>query len=315
MLFAKYLTADENKGIENITYNHLNLPTEIQFSNGSKIAYLYNAAGQKVQKDVNNTSYSIITDYLDGFQYVNQALNFFPHAEGYVNVEGTNEDGYKFFYVYNYTDHLGNIRVSYGFDPDTQTLKTLEENHYYPFGLKHTNYNTYKRKFTQDEPPLDTPPSTLGTDFKIKQIPGGETLAYKYRYNGQEYQDELGLNMYDYGARNYDPALGRWMNIDPLAEKDRRWTPYKYCYNNPLRFIDPDGMGEFEPTKTGDLIIEEGDTEEKLLKEYGVKVNWAKADKGFNFSPGQKINLDNNVTRAIDRSTGGTVEEINSGQA
>src|SRR5690606_16133113 len=68
--------------------------------------------------------------------------------------------------------------------------------------------------------------------------------VYKYKYNGKELQDELGLNVYDFGARNYMPDLGRWANIDPLAEQSRRWTPYNYAYNNPIYWSDPTGLME-----------------------------------------------------------------------
>jgi RHS repeat-associated protein len=125
---------------------------------------------------------------------------------------------------------LGNIRVSYTLNPADGQLKILEENHYYPFGLKHSNYNVDKANFDKDE---------TGFFVILKSV---ERIEFQYKYNGKEYQDELSLNLYDYCARNYDPALGRWMNVDPLADERHDISPYNYVQNNPLSRIDPTGM-------------------------------------------------------------------------
>ena len=216
-----------DKGILNIDYNFLNLPKEIKLNQSYIIrnpatgedeernvrtAYTYRADGTKLRKkhtvyyNKGGTERTSITDYLDGFQYtINylgaMSLDFVPTSEGYYNFKNNK-------YIYHYTDHLGNIRLSY-FN-GSGGAEVLEENNYYPFGLKHEGYNAL----------------------------AGNT-NYNYQYNGKELQNETG--MYDYGARFYMPDLGRWGVIDPLAEIARRFTPYHYGNNNPIRFIDPDG--------------------------------------------------------------------------
>lgn len=210
------MNSDKNKKIATIVYNHLNLPVKIIFGTAETIEYIYTATGQKVKKIVIQGGAITTTDYLGGFQYKNSMLQFFPHAEGYVK----NTNG-MYSYVYNYTDHLGNVRLSYS-DADkngtiANTTEIVEETHYYPFGLKHVGYLTL--------PITDN----------------------KYKYNGKELQDELGLNMYDYVWRNYMPDIGRWTQMDPLAEKGRRWSPYTYAMDNPVYFIDPYGMWPENP--------------------------------------------------------------------
>ncbi|WP_370576663.1 RHS repeat-associated core domain-containing protein [Myroides sp. WP-1] len=136
----------------------------------------------------------------------------------------------------------------------------MEETNYYPFGLAHSGYNEKN--------------NTIGKN-------------YKYRYNTKEYQDELGLNLYDYGARNYDAAIGRWMNVDPLAEKMPNWNPYASTFNNPIRFTDPTGMiGE-------DWVKHESHGQSFITYDSGVKsVNEAQT-KGYK-----------NVTNVFKEGTG-----------
>ncbi|MFY7665416.1 RHS repeat domain-containing protein [Flavobacterium sp.] len=220
------MTSDANKRIEDIDYNHLNLPTVINFQNNSgRIRYTYDALGVKLRKEVDDINGTTTTDYLDGFQYKNEVLSFFPTSEGYVEFK----EPARFFYVYNYTDHLGNVRMSYT-DNGVAVPKILEENHYYPFGLKHENYASERFEFIKEP---------HGTLYVIQPT---ERREWQYKYNGKEWQDELGLMVYDYGARLYDPAIGKFWQVDPVVETSRRFSPYSYALDNPVYFIDRDGM-------------------------------------------------------------------------
>jgi hypothetical protein len=145
------MTADANKGITEINYNHLNLPTEIIYSSTKKISYLYDASGSKLQKVVTSGASVVSTDYLDGYQYRNGILQFFGTSEGYVTDirtkidPTTQKDNYN--YVYNYLDHLGNVRMSYSYNETQNVLKIIEENGYYPYGMKHEAYNTVLNRY------------------------------------------------------------------------------------------------------------------------------------------------------------------------
>ncbi|WP_243721238.1 DUF6443 domain-containing protein, partial [Aquimarina spinulae] len=220
------MTIDQNKGITSIIYNHLNLPKTVTVNNAShngNITYIYDATGVKLKKITTEGS-SLTTEYAGNYVYKNGDLEFFNHPEGIVEHEA---DGYK--YVYQFKDHLGNIRLSYK-DADKNGAITqseiVQEKNYYPFGMTHSGYNTTLRG-----------------------------RNHNYGFGNKEEQDELSLAWLDFGARNYDASLGRWMNIDPLAEEFYTYSPYNAMMNDPIGYIDPDGRSaEWVPGTDGKAI-------------------------------------------------------------
>ena len=116
-------------------------------------------------------------------------------------------------YEYNLTDHLGNVRVV--FKKGSNGLASIvQEKSYYSFGMEISQFST-------------------------------GTGTSKNWYNGKEIQDDFGLYWYDYGARFYDPALGRFHTVDAYAEKYLNLSPYQYAMNNPIKYIDINGDSTF----------------------------------------------------------------------
>lgn len=148
------------------------------------------------------------TDYLDGFQYVNGELEFVPTTEGYYDFK-------KNRYVYQYKDQVNNIRLSYYRGINGEPTIDQETN-YYPFGLEHKGYNRI----------VSTQPN------------------YKYGFQKQERQDETGWLSFKW--RNYDPALARFFNIDPLSEKYNYQSHYNFSENRVVDGIELEGL-EFVP--------------------------------------------------------------------
>ena len=190
------LTKDLNKGITDIQYNVLNLPSTVSFSDGSTITYTYGADGTKLRTVHKIGSTTTTTDYCGNVIYENGTQKLLLTEEGYINLTGTQQ------YHYYLKDHQGNNRVVIN-----QSGTVEETNHYYPFG------------------------GVFGTT--------GNTQPYKY--NGKEFDTKKGLNWYDYGARHYDAALGRFTTNDRFAEKYYSMSPYQYVANNPVNNIDVNG--------------------------------------------------------------------------
>ena len=212
---------DLNKKITSIQYNHLNLPVKVEIPEvkGEErgISYIYTATGSKIEKIIKQGGRkpNIISQYAGNYIYKNGTLQFMNHPEGYIEPDGSG--GYD--YIYQYKDHLGNIRLSYADDNNdgviTAATEIREEKNYYPFGLQHKGYNN----------------TIVGRN-------------HEYGFQEQEEQNELGLNWIQFKWRNHDPAIGRFMTIDPLTEEYMDWGPYVFSGN---RVIDARELEGLEP--------------------------------------------------------------------
>lgn len=195
------MTNDYRKGLK-FQYNFVNLVRRVQDDGGSTLAeYTYSVDGRKRQAVGGDGK---------GFRYRGDlvytveggSLSLESAAFGEGRIAKTSGSYSPLYFV---TDHLGSVRVV-----EDQSGTVCESNDYYPSGSRWKD-----------------PTSKVSTN--------------RYRFSGKEEQTLGDLGYLDFGARMYDPALGRWFTQDPLAEKYYSVSPYAYCNNNPIKLIDPDG--------------------------------------------------------------------------
>jgi RHS repeat-associated protein len=193
---------DPTKGTGGVTIAYNLLNLPQSVTGGKTITYTYDAGGSKLKRVSPNTGY---TDYIGGIQYDGTTS-----SNGTLSFIQTDEgkavpNGTGYDYEYYLGDNLGNTRVTFG--TKTGAAVMIQQDDYYPFGFEISRYVLSPKN--------------------------------EYLYNRKELQEEL--VMYDYGARFYDPVIGRWTSVDPHAEKYLQWSPFAYGIDNPIGNLDFDG--------------------------------------------------------------------------
>ncbi len=191
-----------------IAYNPLDLPQQIRRLGGRSLKNTYTADGRKLIVDAQYTKggYEAYRSYSGNLVFdMNDNLDYIVIPEGRILY---NADDSTFTFEYHLRDHLGNVRVA--FVPEKGVV---QENAYYPFGGEIDDFSYSSNGWVEN----------------------------KLRYNSKELLGEYDLGWYDYGSRYYNPMLGMFMSVDPQAYRGYSWSPYAYCLNNPMFYVDPDG--------------------------------------------------------------------------
>ena len=262
------MTADLDRDIVAIRYNLLNQPDTVQFRNGSAIVNYYTADGKRTGSKYLTPQTTVVIPAGQTFGSTSGTAAMSSHVttrRGSLEYAGAdfesdtlirihNGDGYldcsEQDFRYFVRDYQGNIRTVYG--SAVAKLIPVEP----PFSL------TNRGAIGGDKPPIrPTPIEHTVTYQRMQYYPFG--LPYEahyqpeeqpYKYGGKEFIELHGYDSYDFDARMYYPALCRFMTMDPLCEKYYSISPYAYCNNNPVNYVDPDGRDIWEIDYDGRII-------------------------------------------------------------
>ena len=209
------------------------------------------------------------TDFIGNFVYENYLPAYIVYDEGRVVFNSKDRSYFAETYI---KDHLGNVRIA--FRSENGVLKTRQVNSYYPFGMNIKGL------------------SQNGIDL---------TRPNEYLYNSKMMQDEMGLGWLDYGWREYDPVLGRFHVPDPLVELHYNYTPFAYCYNNPIRLIDQFGL---DTTDTHRKATPEEMENFNKAKKQGTTIYQAQKEDDSNDPSSPNYNSQESHGRAINYPDG-----------
>ena len=217
---------DENRGLKIGYTEGNNMPAMIMHEGGT-IMNRYSFGGQKLGRKFLDANGQLVSDetYYGSLVMEQRDPTRILFEDGYIDLT----PGQRPVFNYHLKDHLGNVRIE--LRPGGNMYGTVvQSNDYFPFGMAYTHSRAVK--YDGDALAFDERAATENITY---------TKDNRYLYNGKEEQPMPGKWL-DYGARMYDPQLGRWHVMDGHSEKYNSWSPYNYCLNNPIRLIDYLGL-------------------------------------------------------------------------
>ena len=229
------MTSDLNRKVSLISYNMQNRPARMRHAGGTE-TFTYLPDGTKRGRTVLGKDWSLSrTEYRGNLVYAGDSLKCILFDGGLIAMDGASPE-----YLFFLRDHLGSTRVV-----ARSNGKAVQVNHYYPYGMAYASGRMSGN--AEAHPVTGEGGNVIDGDLEIGGGTGGMELArpgasQPYRFLGNELYTSNSLGLYDFSARMYDPALGRFLSVDPMAEGYRHLSPYAYCAGNPVVYVDKDGQ-------------------------------------------------------------------------